>query len=120
VIPDVATADGEAPMGLMIEVAVTHKVDQVKTARIRSMGIACLEIDTQRMGKGGRTTVDELRTMVLTHTNNKSWVFHPSVELLRRAAKEQLEQRHAQVVKEVAEERARSDWLKTMDAESLL
>ena len=123
VIPDVictATADGEAPMELMIEVAVTHKVDQVKTARIRSMGIACLEIDTQRMGKGGRTTVDELRAMVLTHTNNKSWVFHPSVELLRRAAKEQLEQRHAQVVKEVAEERARSDWLKTMAAESLL
>lgn len=122
VIPDVicTASHGQDSMELMIEVAVTHKVDQSKSARIRSLGLACLEIDTQRLGKGGRTTVDELRTMVLNHTRNKSWVHHPYIELRRRTAEEYLDRLYAEQARELAEERTRTAWLRTLTDEDLL
>lgn len=114
VVPDVictATAPGEAPMELMIEVAVTHKVDQTKTLRIRALGLACMEIDAQRLGKVGRTTVDELRAMVLTETGNKRWVFHPAIERRHQAAMDYSLQKRAEIERSIAEATERSDWL---------
>lgn len=122
-VPDVictAVADGDKPFELMIEVAVTHRVDQDKTVRIRDLGIACLEIDTQKLGKGGRTTVDELRAMVLTHPTNKRWVFHPAIERQRLTAHEQLTQLHAKITHQLEDDRARSTWLQTLNDEAML
>lgn len=122
-VPDVictAVADGDEPFELMIEVAVTHRVDQDKAAQIRDLGIACLEIDTQKLGKGGKTTVDELSAMVRTHPTNKRWVFHPVIERQRLTAHEQLARLHAQISHQQVEERARSTWLQTLDDEALL
>lgn len=122
VIPDVICTASHGPitLELMVEVAVTHKVDQAKLTRIRDMGMACLEIDAQRLGKGGRTTVDELRSMVLSQTRNKIWLYHPDIEMQRRAAEDYLSQIYVQRVKEIAEEREQTAWLQTLDDESLL
>jgi hypothetical protein len=122
-VPDVictAVTDRDEPFELMIEVAVTHRVDQEKTTRIRKLGIACLEIDTQKLGQGGRTTVEELSAMVRTQTTNKRWVFHPAIERQRLAAHEQLAQLYAEVARQQIEERARSSWLQTLDDEAML
>ncbi|MDT8992705.1 hypothetical protein RQP54_17670 [Curvibacter sp. APW13] len=122
VIPDVicTASHGQESMELMIEVAVTHKVDHAKSARIRSLGLACMEIDTQRLGKSGRTTVDELRAMVLNHTKNKTWIFHPEIENRRRSAEQYLAEMYAEQARDLAEEQARTEWLRTLNDEDLL
>lgn len=122
VIPDVTctATHGQEFMELMIEVAVTHKVDQAKLVRIRSLGLACLEIDTQRLGEGGRTTVDVLRAMVLNNSRNKCWVYHPLIERQRRIAEDYLEQRYAAKANELAEEQTRNVWLRTLNDDEML
>ncbi len=122
VIPDVicTASQGQDSLELMIEVAVTHKVDASKLDRIRGLGLACLEIDTKRMGQTGRTTVDELRAMVLDHTRNKNWIYHPAIDLRTRMAEEYLGRAYSERAKALAEERARTGWLQTLNDEELL
>ncbi|CAM8641878.1 hypothetical protein MCEMSEM18_03493 [Comamonadaceae bacterium] len=115
-----AQATGEQPMELLVEVAVTHKVDQAKAARIKALGLACVEIDTQRLGKGGRTTVDELRAMVLNETGNKRWIFHPDIEQSHRAAIAHFTTRYEEVAQAIAREKARTSWLMTLNDGDLL
>jgi hypothetical protein len=122
-IPDVicVAKDGTSEtMELMIEVTVTHGVDEVKTERIRALGIACLEIDTRRLGKTGKTTLDELRTMVLTDTRNKRWVYHPSIERRYQVAMDFFEKKKAAINALMREEKERDNWLNTLPDEALL
>jgi hypothetical protein len=122
-VPDVicrAQADDTPVIDLMIEVAVTHRVDERKADRIRALGLACLEIDAQQMGKGGRTTIDELRTLVLTDTKSKRWVFHPAIEWRTKVAQKNLDGRYALLGTELEAAQARAAWTKGLSAEDLL
>lgn len=123
VVPDVlctAVCGQESPLELMIEVAVTHRVDQVKATRIRAMGLACLEIDARRFGKEGRVTVDELRSMVLSQVECKQWIVHPGIDAMRLAAKSTLDNRYQREIQESREIEARAERLHDMNDEELL
>jgi hypothetical protein len=123
VVPDVvctASESGSQRMELMIEVTVTHGIDEIKAQRIRELGVACLEIDATRFGKSGKTSLDELRTMVLDDTKNKRWIFHPSIELRHQVGLDYLEKKKAAINRAIAEEKERDRWLESLTDQALL
>ena len=63
------------PPTLLVEVTVTHGIDEEKRQRIRELNLATLEIDLSILG--GRITLEGLRDLVVNQTVGKRWVHHP-------------------------------------------
>lgn len=82
---------------LMIEVAVTHRVDEVKRSRIVQLQLACIELDVDLLSGGGRLTVDRLKTMVLGDSSNKRWINHPALHRQVEAAEAELDLMAAEI-----------------------
>ena len=70
------------PKTLLVEVTVTHGIDEAKLDRIRELDLPTLEIDLDRLG--GRITLDNLCDLVVNQTIGKCWVHHPLFEVKRR------------------------------------
>lgn len=79
------------PFDLMIEVAVTHKVDSVKKQRIENKGLACLELDVGLLKRSGRVLVKELHALVCKDPSNKVWINHPEIQKRRASALSELQ-----------------------------
>ena len=63
---------------LMIEIRVTHPVDEAKRKKIRDLGISTIEID---LSSACRTfSPDELCDAVVNQTANKQWLFNAKSE----------------------------------------
>ena len=126
-VPDVlCTACGsrnpyENTFTLQIEVAVTHRVDAAKRAKIVSHNLACIEIDLTRMGGlHGRITVDQLRTAVLDATDCKSWVFNPVLALMVSSREQDLERKDQELRRLYQWEAERLEWLDECSTERLI
>lgn len=102
---------------LLIEVAVTHRVDDTKRQRIKELGLACVELDVNLMDEGGRMTVGRLRRMVVVDPDNKRWIHHPALEALARQAEQDLEAEAAGMEAELANERSRRSWFEQLTTE---
>jgi hypothetical protein len=63
------------PSILLVEVTVTHGIDEEKRRRIRELNLATLEIDLSLLG--GRITREDLRDLIVDQTVGKRWVHHP-------------------------------------------
>jgi len=63
---------------LLIEVTVTHGIDEEKLARIRQLNLPTLEIDVSRMG--GNVTKGEFVRLLIDEVAGKRWVHHPWLE----------------------------------------
>ncbi len=78
---------------VLIEVAVTHKVDEEKLRKVRDVDLPTLEIDLGSMG--GRITLDGLRKLVVDGIEGKQWLHHPALRtrraMLRRKLREHTE-----------------------------
>ncbi|WP_425259191.1 hypothetical protein ACPOLB_27130 [Rubrivivax sp. RP6-9] len=61
---------------VLIEVAVTHRVDEEKLRKIRQLDLPTLETDLGSMG--GRLTLDGLRKQVVDGVEGKQWLHHPA------------------------------------------
>lgn len=70
------------PLTLLVEVTVTHHIDDEKLQRIRELDLPTLEIDLSKLG--GRVTLEGLRELVATQTMGKRWVHHPNLRAKRR------------------------------------
>jgi hypothetical protein len=66
------------PQTLLVEVTVTHGIDQEKLRRIQALDIPTLEIDIGSLG--GRVTREGLRQLVVNETIGKRWVHHPALQ----------------------------------------
>lgn len=60
----------------LIEIALTHPVDENKLVKLQSLGFPALEISLSVDEHGGLTD-DQLREIVLDRTFTKMWLFHP-------------------------------------------
>lgn len=80
---------------LMVEVVVTHQVDEQKLDKIRERGVACLALDISRLREQGTMMLTRLRSEVLLNPHIKVWLFDPRLEVLRTAAKRKLHQQVA-------------------------
>lgn len=65
------------PQTLLIEVTVTHGIDQEKLRRVQALNMPTLEIDIGSLG--GRVTREGLRHLVVNETIGKRWVHHPAL-----------------------------------------
>lgn len=61
---------------LLIEIFVSHQVDDDKRERARAYGSAMLEIDLSRFAQTPITTSD-LRKIILDNKENKKWIYYP-------------------------------------------
>ena len=78
------------PQILLVEVTVTHGIDQEKLRRIQALDMPTLEIDIGSLG--GRVTLEGLRRLVVSETIGKRWVHHPAWRLRRQLLETELEQ----------------------------
>lgn len=78
------------PQTLMIEVTVTHGIDQEKLRRIQALNMPTLEIDIGSLG--GRVTREGLRHLVVNETVGKRWVHHPALQRHNQILEARLDQ----------------------------
>lgn len=101
-IPDVMClaqqlGSSEEAFPLLIEVAVTHRVDDVKLRKIQAAGIACLELDIRLLRQGGRMRSETLRNLLLNDPETKRWLHRPTMEKRRNQAMDQLRKRAQEI-----------------------
>lgn len=71
------------PAAILVEVTVTHGIDDEKLRRIRDLDMPTLEIDLGALG--GTVTRENLRDLVVNQLVGKRWVHHPVLRAKRRA-----------------------------------
>jgi hypothetical protein len=80
IFPDILAVSGTTP--LMIEIRVTHAVDEAKLQKIRARGISTIELD---LSAAARTfSPDDLADTVINRTDGKTWLFNAKAEKLKR------------------------------------
>lgn len=110
-IPDVVcearTQDGQLYDPLVIEVTVTHVIDDERNERIRAQGVAALEIDLSLTG--GRVTRSELYRLVVHEVIVKRWLHYPDLDSVRANLQAQMRSERDLRVEaaRIAEERLR-------------
>jgi hypothetical protein len=80
IVPDILAYSGGVP--LMIEIRVTHEVDEIKLAKIRRLGISAIEIDLSSFCRTFSRA--ELLDAVVNQTANKKWIFNARAEEYQR------------------------------------
>ena len=63
----------------LVEIAVTHFVDEEKYAKVKKLGLPLFEIDLSSL-YGGAITRDSIRNAVLHQTDNRHWIYNPIKE----------------------------------------
>lgn len=123
VVPDIrcqARDSSGNTFDVFVEVVVTNPVSKQKLAKIREIGIACLEIDLGKLHISGRVKRDKLRQAVLEETSLKKWLYHPLIDARRQEVIQSLNievQQQEALFKKIE---ARNDELQSMSSESLL
>lgn len=82
---------------LIIEAAVTHRIDGTKHEKILKSGMGCIEIDANRFRETGRVPASEICAEVVRGTMSKSWIVHPWIADEIKRAKRTLELRYQYV-----------------------
>jgi len=114
ICPDVTLVrEGDKPP-LLVEIVVTHAVDDEKEAQLRSLGLPCLEIDLSELHVGLDAFDREGIERLLIHEASfeKNWVCFPGEEehLARLQEKRRLaDEEHARKKREKQEWLARSE-----------
>ena len=89
--PDITISNGNDQLN--IEIFVTHKVDEKKTAKLAENNIPTLEIDLSGLIDQDQISMEELKEILLGKNDHKQWVFfnrkaHQFEERLRKARKQ--------------------------------
>lgn len=86
IIPDVIATINGSPF--LIEIAVTHFVDDLKEQKLNEIQIPCIEIDMSTVARDAN--LDEIRKQVVNLVINKTWLFHIDTEQVRERLKADL------------------------------
>lgn len=125
-VPDVIcqaqwNCNPDNPFTLLIEVAVTHRVDETKKKKISSAKLACVEIDLSWISaRSQRIKIEHLQSAVIHGLDSKAWIFNPLINDLVREKSVDLEKYD---LEQRAERQARTDrilWLNECSEERLL
>ncbi len=75
-IPDlIATVNGR---DLLIEIFVTHAIDEEKTAKIEQLGISTIEIDLSKAPRD--MSMESLKEVIIDKIENKRWIYNARVK----------------------------------------
>lgn len=80
-VPDIycTVAHEKGSHELLIEVKVTHGIEDKKLELIRSKNLLCMEVDVARFSKHGLLTRTQLQEEVLNNPDSKVWCNHPGI-----------------------------------------
>lgn len=87
VTPDVVLKCAVGPP-MLVEIGVTHFVDEEKCGKLRNIGYPCIEVDLGDLmtpEEFDRAAVEEA---LITGVARKEWVYHPEGEVIRAAMEE--------------------------------
>jgi len=76
IIPDIILHYGNKT--LIVEIFVTHKIDEIKLKKIRTLGISTIEIDLSKINRN--ISEDDLKKILMTDCAEKKWVFNSYVD----------------------------------------
>lgn len=94
IIPDiVAQTQGKT---LLIEIAVTHYVDEAKLEKLKRLPYAVLEISLEP--SSSVPNLEEVRELVLNTSNNRKWLVNPKTEQLQLEAANEAKKRAEQII----------------------
>ncbi|MBB4843163.1 hypothetical protein HNP55_001682 [Paucibacter oligotrophus] len=98
-VPDVICQASEAAglfdqSELIVEIAVTHRVDEIKRGKIRARGTPCIELDATRLAGPRRLTIDALRNLVQTSPEAFTWIYNPKFDERVALERSRLEREH--------------------------
>jgi hypothetical protein len=85
--PDVRV-DAEGLGDVLVEIAVTHFVDQYKLGQIKQTGIAAIEIDLSMLRDA---TFEALELALFDNPAGTRWLYHPDEARTRRALRESIQ-----------------------------
>lgn len=85
--PDVVLVFGGRK--LLVEIAVTHKVDQAKLVKLRELGHAAVEIDLTRQRPA---TIEQLSAVLFGQDDRKKWLVNAKEKELRRKVSAECEE----------------------------
>lgn len=110
IVPDiVVTAKGRI---CLIEIAVTHFVDEEKERKIKEIGLPLFEIDLSDLYHS-KFTRKELAEAVLNNPNNRTWILNPLYDNAEKWAKDQ----YSKYIRLAEEEIEKEDEEETIRAE---
>ena len=75
IVPDLICKIGKR--ALLVEIAVTHFVEDIKRGKIQAQGLACVEIDLSSMLAAWNW--DTLKHAVVESVTHKVWIEHPRI-----------------------------------------
>lgn len=101
--PDVYALDEEGE--LLIEIRVTHAVDDRKAARVQSQGRRMVEIDLSQLNRDAPHDQDAFEQAVLFDPVNRSWISCPEAVADWQASRRELEELIAVRNEEIAQQR---------------
>ena len=109
IVPDIiVTAKGRK---CLIEVAVTHFVDEEKEKKIKEIGLPLFEIDLSNL-YNSEFSREELAEEVLFNPSNRTWIFNPLYDNAKMRAKEQ----YSKIIQLAEEEVRRQDEKESVSA----
>ena len=110
IVPDiVVTAKGRS---CLIDIAVTHFVDEEKERKIKEIGLPLFEIDLSDLYHS-EFSRKELAEAVLNDSNNRTWIFNPLYDDAEKWAKDQ----YSEYIRSAKEEVERQDEKEAIRAE---
>ena len=80
IVPDILIVFEGKP--IIIEIAVTHRVDEEKFKRIKKLKISAIEIDLIKIDD--LLTFDTLKYYLVSTLDQKKWIFHTQVEAFQK------------------------------------
>ncbi|MBD5160052.1 MAG: hypothetical protein HDT23_07425, partial [Ruminococcus sp.] len=75
IIPDIILYSGTQI--LLVEIYVTHKIDEEKRNKIESLGLSTIEIDLSHIDK--KISYENLRDILINSCSEKQWIFNKFV-----------------------------------------
>jgi len=87
ITPDVMATINDSPF--LIEIAVTHFVDERKDSKLKTLKIPSIEIDLSQIPRDAG--LDEIRKAVVNSLINKKWLFHSEYDAVKSQLKMDLQ-----------------------------
>jgi hypothetical protein len=110
--PDVALSRPSKATPLLVEVYVTHRVDEAKKAKLAAMGYPCIEVDVSTALTIESFDEDELERILIDSEDprHKRWLCIPNEEqyvrqIQERVRREQAEEQQRKAAAQAAEQR---------------
>ena len=98
IVPDVIAFKGEKKC--IIEIAVTHFIDENKERKIRELKLPVLEVDVSSL-TGKNLNREVLRDIIVNQIENKKWIYNPLLEKAIIWAESQYETKIGKTAEEI-------------------